>query len=359
MLDKLKYLSIFALPFTVYIAFTSGNLWTYLPAGVFYGVVPALELFLTANSRNLNEKERESALHDSFYDWVLYLMVPLQIIYLLFFFHAVQSPGLSTFELIGRISSMGIMCGVTGINIGHELGHRSLRVEQFLGEILLLTSLEMHFLPYHNRGHHFNVATPGDPATAKRGESVFVFWVRSQFGSYLQAWQFESSRLRKKGIHLFSFQNKMIIYTLYQVSLLMFIYFIYGLFVMLAFITAAMIGILLLETVNYIEHYGLQRKKNKNGNYERVMRHHSWNSDHAIGRSMLFELSRHSDHHYKASKHYQILDSLPQSPQMPTGYPGMMLLALIPPLWFSVMHTRLQNAGDLENDLLQTYAKRN
>lgn len=110
---------------------------------------------------------------------------------------------------------------------------------------------------------------------------------------------------------------------------------------MLAFIMAAVVGILLLETVNYIEHYGLLRIKNESGRFERVKHMHSWNSDHQIGRLMLFNLSRHSDHHYKASKKYQLLDSQPESPQMPTGYPGMMLLALIPPLWFSIMNKRI------------------
>ena len=91
------------------------------------------------------------------------------------------------------------------------------------------------------------------------------------------------------------------------------------------------IGITIIETVNYIEHYGLQRKSSGDGKYERAMPAHSWNSDHVIGRLMLFELSRHSDHHYLASRKYQVLRHHDDSPQMPTGYPGMMILALVPP----------------------------
>ena len=99
---------------------------------------------------------------------------------------------------------------------------------------------------------------------------------------------------------------------------------------------------MLLETVNYIEHYGLSRRQNERGNYERTMPNHSWNSDHIIGRLMLFELSRHSDHHYMASRKYQVLRHHDHSPQMPTGYPGMMLLSLVPPLWFSVMNQKIK-----------------
>jgi alkane 1-monooxygenase len=108
------------------------------------------------------------------------------------------------------------------------------------------------------------------------------------------------------------------------------------------FIIAAIIGFLLLETVNYIEHYGLVRKEIEPGVYERVMPHHSWNSNHSLGRILLYELTRHSDHHYLASRKYIILRHFDQSPQLPTGYPGMMLLSLIPPLWFRVMDKRVE-----------------
>ena len=259
---------------------------------------------------------------------------------MIFFLFAVQED-LTTFELIGRISSLGVLCGILGINVGHELGHRTSRFERFLGEVLLLTSLETHFLPYHNSGHHYNVATPKDPATARKGEWVFTFWFRSQIGSYLQAWKMETSQLKKKGRYFLSLSNRMLLYTLAQIALLFTIYFMYDLKTMLVFTLAALFGIVMLETVNYIEHYGLLRKQKENGNYERVQPYHSWNSDHIVGRTILFELSRHSDHHYKASKHYQLLDSTPNSPQMITGYPGMMLLALIPPLWFKIMHKQL------------------
>jgi alkane 1-monooxygenase len=180
----------------------------------------------------------------------------------------------------------------------------------------LLTSLETHFLPYHNSGHHYNVATPKDPATARKGELVFTFWFQSQIGSYFQAWQIEINNLKKKEKHFLSFSNSMLIYTITQITLLFTIYFTFNIEVVLAFLAASIFGILMLETVNYIEHYGLLRELKENGNYERVQPYHSWNSNHIVGRSILFELSRHSDHHYKASKHYQLLDSLPNSPQM-------------------------------------------
>jgi alkane 1-monooxygenase len=211
-----------------------------------------------------------------------------------------------------------------------------------------LTSLENHFLPYHNRGHHTNVATPSDPATARRNEPVFVFWFRSHFGSYAQAWQIECQRMSIMGKWKFSLFNRMVNYTMAQIAVLLSIYFFFGLFAMLGFFAAAVFGILLLETVNYIEHYGLLRKQRENGTYESVKRIHSWNSNHVIGRVVLFELSRHSDHHFKADRPYQLLENHDESPVMPTGYPGMMLLSLFPPLFFQVMNKRIsaQQSGN-------------
>ena len=270
-------------------------------------------------------------------------MLPVQFGFLVYFMFNIQETQ-STSDLIGRISSMGLMCGVLGINIGHELGHRSNRFERCIGELLLLSSLENHFLPYHNRGHHTNVGTKSDPATARRDEWLFVFWFRSQIGSYIQAWQIEITRMKIMKKHAYSLENKMIQYTLLHSLFLGSIYAYFGLTVLIYFLFAALVGILLLETVNYIEHYGLYRQQRENGNYEQVKRKHSWNSNHVIGRAVLFELSRHSDHHFKADRPYQLVETSDDSPVMPTGYPGMMVLAFIPPLFFKVMNHRVNKA---------------
>lgn len=341
-MKRLKYLSILLLPITVYISFTSTGWLTFLPVVTFFGLVPALELFFTADKTNFSKEEEETEKKKKTYNYILYATIPIQLGYLFYFFMIIQETGLTNLDLAGRISAMGLMCGVIGINVGHELGHRNNRVDEFWGELLLLTSLNTHFLPYHNGGHHFNVATPKDAATARKNELLYIFWIRSHFTSYIQAWQIENQRLKGSDRSWFHIQNRMIIYTLANLILLGSIFYFFGWLGLIAFMAAAVTGILLLETVNYIEHYGLLREKNKYGRYERVKRTHSWNSDHVIGKMMLFNLSSHSDHHYNGSKHYQLLKSLPESPQMPTGYPGMMLLSLIPPLWFGLMNKKIQ-----------------
>lgn len=338
-MKKPAYLLVYLIPITVLVSFQLSGVFSLLPLFIFFGLVPLLEMFLKPNHSNLDITIDRGK--SRYFDWILYLAVPVQVAVLIYFLNYMATGTFTAIEYIGHTFSMGIMCGVFGINIAHELGHRSKRGERLLAEIMLLTSLEMHFIPYHNQGHHYNVATPNDPATARKGESVFVFWFRSQIGSYFEAWQLEDKRILKKDARKSLLKNRVFQYTVIQYSLLFVIYFLLGLTALLCFIGAAIIGILLLETVNYIEHYGLSREQNESGRYERVKPWHSWNSDHPLGRAMLFELSRHSDHHYKASKKYQILESHPDNPQMPTGYPGMMLLSTIPPLWFKVMNKRL------------------
>jgi len=351
-MHRLKYLAVYSLPVTVWIAFHAEGWWTLFPLLYLYGIIPFLELLVRPDAENMDKKLAYDEKNEKIYDWILYLAVPIQVGFLIYFFFIIKDTTFGSIEFIGRVSAMGMMCGSLGINVGHELGHRSNRAEQFLGEILLLTSLNTHFLPYHNAGHHLNVATPNDSATAAKGEWLYTFWITSHFGSYVEAWKIEARRLAQNGKSWFNLNNRMIIYTIANILVIGSLYYFMGTQVTIAFIIAAVAGILLLETVNYIEHYGLLREQKDNGKYERVKHYHSWNSDHPVGRAMLFNLSRHSDHHYNGSKPYQVLESVPESPQMPTGYPGMMLLALFPPLWFAVMNKKVEDFK--RTDQLQT-----
>ena len=348
-MKRLKYLFVFILPLGVYFALNRQGWSTFSPIIFTFVLIPVLELFLKPDKENFDQETMLKEKKSRIYDWILYLSVPIQLLMLVSFLFVIELTPINSVGYVGKVFAMGLLCGVLGINIGHELGHRPSRWVQFLGELLLLTSLNTHFLPYHNEGHHREVATPDDAATAKKGQSLFSFWITSHFGSYIKAWKIENNRMKRLGKSVFSLSNRMIIYSMANLLLVFGIYYYFDSKVLLAFILAAVIGILLLETVNYIEHYGLLRKKNESGRYERVKHWHSWNSDHQIGRLMLFNLSRHSDHHYKASKKYQVLESVPESPQMPTGYPGMMMLSLIPPLWFAVMDKKLDHIYKLSS----------
>lgn len=337
-----KYLS----PFIIYVgawhSFSVTGWQVWMPLAWAWCFIPLIELLVKPSPVNMTAAEEELAKNDRTYDFLLYGIVILQYIMLVRFLYSMRDPSLTLMDIAGRIWVMGLLCGVFGINVGHELGHRVNRFEQTLAKALLLTSLYMHFFTEHNKGHHKRVATPEDPSSARYGEMIYLFYFRTIIFSYLSAWHIANEEVRKKGKAVFSLHNEMILFHLIQGTLIALIFWQFGGWVLLYFLAAAGIGILLLETVNYIEHYGLQRKATGEGTYERAMPEHSWNSDHIVGRLMLFELSRHSDHHYMASRKYQVLRHHDHSPQMPTGYPGMMLLSLVPPLWFSVMNARIK-----------------
>jgi len=340
-LSALKYMHVLVVPLLAFISFHSKGIYTFLPMIEAFLIVPILELAFKPDESNLSEAEEKLRKQNPIYDWQVYLMVPVQLFMLFLFLNVMKEPELALVDKIGRITAMGLMCGVIGINVAHELGHRNTWYEQLMAKTLLMTSLYMHFFIEHNKGHHKNVSTKEDPSSARFGEPLYAFWVRSVFGTYFSAWKLEIEKLKKSGKPFFSISNEMLRFQIIQVSLVVGIYIVFGASVMGYFLIAAVMGFLLLETVNYIEHYGLEREKKANG-YERVMPHHSWNSNHIMGRLLLFELSRHSDHHFIASRKYQILRHMDHSAQMPTGYPGMMLISTIPPIWFRIMNPRIK-----------------
>ncbi len=335
-----KYLSPFLIYFGALVAFLSTGFVIWLPLIYSWFIIPLIELFIKPDPSNLSEAEEELAKKNRWYDILLYMVLPLQYFALGLFFYMITMHDHNWIDLAGKTFVMGLLCGVMGINVGHELGHRSNKIEQFLAKALLLTSLYMHFFIEHNKGHHKRVATPEDPSSARFGEWLYAFHFRSIVFSYISAWNIAARDVRKKGHRVLSLHNEMLRFQLIQALFIGCIFYFLGWLPVLLFLVASGQGILLLETVNYIEHYGLQRKETDEGRFERAMPEHSWNSNHVIGRVMLFELSRHSDHHYLASRKYQVLRHHDDSPQMPTGYPGMMLLASIPPAWFYVMHKR-------------------
>lgn len=341
----LRYAFAYLLPLVVCFSLIQSGLWLIAPVLYTYGALPLAEWFLPRSEYNLSAAHEATAEKDWRYDLLLFLALPIQCGILLLFF--IQLPGYSTLELLGGTISLGLMCGTFGINVGHELGHRPNGFSQRIAQGLLLSSLYTHFFIEHNRGHHRHVATPEDPASARYNEHLYEFWWRSIKYSYLSAWQLEAERLRKRALPVVSVHNQMLQFQLAQLLLLATIFSIFGPVALMCFVGAATIGILMLETVNYIEHYGLRRQKldespSGGDRYERVQPHHSWNSNHWLGRLSLFELTRHSDHHFKASRHYQVLRHHHSSPQLPAGYPAMMLLACLPPAWFRVMNPRVR-----------------
>ncbi len=335
-----KYLIAYIGPLSTIIGLYLGGIWSAGVVYVAFFIIPLMEFFTPGTTENFSQAVEEEKLRSRFFDWLLYLNIPLLYGILVYYYYRIGYTPLSNFEIGLMTVNVGVITGVIGINVAHELGHRVTKSEQLMSKILLLPALYMHFFIEHNRGHHKNIATKEDPATSRYGESLYAFFVRSVCMGYLSAWKIENKRLAKAGIAAFSWQNEMLRFQIIQFTYLALITFLFGWKTMLLSLVIGFFAFLMLELVNYIEHYGLERKKLPSGRYEPVQPIHSWNSNHEIGRIFLYELTRHSDHHFKATRKYQVLRHFDESPQLPYGYPACMLASLIPPLWFKMMNER-------------------
>ena len=337
----LRYLLAYTLPLTAAVGLWLGGPWTWLTLLYTFGLVPILEWIRPLAPTRPGIAAATEIKRHAFFDGLLYLNVPLQYGLLAFFLYSQKTHGFSAAETTRALLSVGICCGALGINVAHELGHRARAWEQHLAQALLLSTWYSHFFIEHNRGHHRHVATPLDPVTARLHEGFWHFLPRAVLGEYRSAWALEAERLRRQGQSWWSVSNQMLQFQVLQVLLAGGVVALFSLSGLLAWLGAAAVGYVLFQLVNYVEHYGLLRRQTSPGHYERVQPHHSWNSEHPLGRILLYELTRHSDHHYQAARPYHTLRHQPASPQMPTGYPGMMLLATVPPLWFRVMNERV------------------
>jgi alkane 1-monooxygenase len=232
---------------------------------------------------------------------------------------------------------VGGVTGSQGITFAHELGHSKSRLDRAIAWALMASVLYAHFMVEHYRGHHPRAATHDDPASARHGESLWRFLPRTLAGSFISAWRLESAQmkqLRREWAH-----SALLWAALAQATGLIALVTLFGAGALLFWLVQAAYAVFLLEAINYIEHYGLQRRI-VNGRPEPFAMQHAWNADHALTNCFIANLQRHSDHHLHAWKPYATLDALP-GPQLPTGYAGCLFLASVPPLWFRAMRPRL------------------
>ncbi len=283
---------------------------------------------------NTNEKDENSIIPDM----LLAIHVLFQVVSLSVLVYSIQSGRIVGGFVIGAALSTGIHSGSSSIVIAHELIHRRSRVWQFLGKLLLFSAMNVYFFVEHLRVHHKWVGTERDPATARRGESLYFFFVRSAIGQARGAWKLETERLKKEGRSGFNLRNFVLASMLLLCLLVVLLYFVAGWTMVFAFLVQGFFAHFLLEYTNYIEHYGLKRSEK-----ERTTEHHSWQTDKVISRFVLIDLSRHADHHYYASKPYHTLLTYKDSPVLPGGYASALYLALLPPLWYKVIHRRLDD----------------
>jgi alkane 1-monooxygenase len=325
-------------------AATGASVWLWLGPLFILGVVPILDLVTGLDRANPPAEAMAALEGDRYYRWVTYLFLPLQYAGFAAGFWMIAHGGLSIPESIGLAATVGFIGGL-GINTAHELGHKKESVERWLSKIALAQSFYGHFYIEHNRGHHVRVATPEDPASSRLGESFYRFWPRTVIGSLRSAWHLEARRYARNGQHPFRLGNDVLNAWLMSAALWTILVLWLGAGILPYLLLQAVIGFTLLEAVNYLEHYGMLRQRvgspSGRARYERVDPRHSWNSNNLTTNVLLYHLQRHSDHHAHPTRRYQALLDHDQAPVLPTGYAGMILLALVPPLWSRIVDPRV------------------
>lgn len=336
------------------LAFDPAGPIRFLVPALIFGVLPILDAVLGHEVRRLEPEAAATSARDWRYDLWLWAWVPLQLVAVVVGVASVPaalaSGALSTAGFVTAAIAMGLVTGL-GINVAHEFMHRRGRVERVLAEILMTTTTYTHFCVEHVLGHHKNVATPLDPASSRLGESVYVYLPRTLLGGLRSAFHLEGQRRRKAGLPWWSLKNRQLRYPLVLVLVYVAIVVVVGPPGVVFFAVQSLVAMCLLETINYIEHYGLARREVRPGVYERCLPWHSWNASQRLTNWFLLHLQRHADHHHIASRPYYALRHVDESPQLPQGYAAMVLLALVPPLWRRVMDHRAVAWNDTQRAL--------
>lgn len=317
-----------------------GGWWVAMNTVFSLGILAVLENFVPDDKSNETEEE------GWFPDGLLIGHVVMQVMCLSSMIYSVSHYDLNLIQFLLLGISTGVNSGSSAIVIAHELVHRKSKFMRGLGQFLLFSAGNIYFYIDHLKVHHKWVGTEKDPATARYGENLYAFFVRSTFSQIKSSFKVEADRLKSLGHSAWSPFNYVIGSILLQIILWFTLVLLFGPMVLLAYLVQAFFANFLLEYTNYIEHYGLSRNEK-----ERVTELHSWQTDKVISRYFLIDLSRHADHHYYASKPYHTLKSYETSPVLPGGYVSMIYYAAIPPLFFKKIHALMN--GDLGQNALK------
>ena len=330
----------------------TGSQWLLLtPLVSTCGGARLLDWLLGTDKSNPPEELVPQLEEDPYYRWLPMLTVPLHVVVLVVIAGFTATHELNWLSILVLALTAGLYSGLA-INTAHELGHKKTELERRLARIAAGISLYGHFCIEHNRGHHRHVATPEDPASSRMGENIYRFALREIPGAFKRGWALEKERLERLGKSQWSLENEALQSCAFGAVLQIGLIVVFG-WIMLPFLIVHNVyAWWQLTSANYIEHYGLLRQQKANGSFEHCQPYHSWNADFIASNLLLYHLERHSDHHAHPTRRYQSLRSFPDLPSMPTGYFGMFLIALIPPLWYLMMDRRVlalpHIAGDFD-----------
>ena len=333
-----NYLILLCLPAMVVAGYLLRGWWNFLVPLCALLAFPVAKFFLSGAEDHAHAN-REHGLAS--YNFIALSFVPVLIGLTWWCLHVISKIETDAVSFCGLAFSLGIVNGALGFTLAHEFIHRFTKTGQAAGYLLLLQNNYMHYGIEHVRGHHVYACTPEDPHTARIGESVYGFLPRSVICMYRSAWKLEMKRLSKKGYQRPHLHNRMLLFGLLQIGLTSIIFFAFGFSALLFFLAQNVVAIVLQHIINYMQHYGLMRKMTSDGRYEKLNLHHAWNTGRSNSSLNLFHLENHSDHHMHPGLPFEKLIHKHDSPEHPAGYSFMVLLSLVPPLWFKIMNKRI------------------
>lgn len=339
-----------ALPFAISLVFlpvialaTQGGWWLLLPPLYAFATMTLLDALTGLNTDNPDPNQPDTRFF--WHRLVTLVWLPVQLLLIFGAIWLVTRTGhLAWWELLAVFYGVGLATGGVGITYAHELMHQRNRLERWLGDLLMTSVLYGHFRSEHLLVHHVHVATPRDAVTARYNEGFWRFFLRVLPGSFLSAWRAETAMQARRGRGSLHRSNPFWRYAVLQIGFVALALAIGGWLGLGLFLWQAFVAVLLLELTNYVEHYGLTRRHLGGGRYEPVRPHHSWNAAHKASNWLLINLQRHSDHHYKPARRFPLLQTYDaeEAPQLPLGYPAMVVLASIPPVWRRIMNPRVR-----------------
>ena len=366
------------LPLIGWLGYAQGghhSLWWFTGPILVFVVIPFLDVVIGKDASNPPDEILGMLENDRYYRTVTFLFIPFQLLTFSFgmfligggtvlgwdpfgtadqLIWGIGEP-LTLVDKIGLTTTMGMIAGI-GINTAHELGHKKEELERWFARVALGQTAYGHFYIEHNRGHHVRVATPPDPASSRLGETFLEFFPRTVIGSLRSAWNLEAKRFERLGATKWTLKNDVLNAWMFTVIIWGTVLILFGdgsaakAQLLVLMLVQAVIGFWLLESVNYLEHYGMLRKRLESGRYERVNPSHSWNSNNMVTNVFLYHLQRHSDHHANPTRRYQALREFPEAPVLPTGYAGSIILANLTPIWRAMMDKKvIAHVGGVEN----------
>ena len=332
--------------------------WVWLTALMVYVLVPFLDHLIGDDEKDLLGLMEDEATQSTFYRWMVHALLPLIYLTWLIGAWAAVTMDWAWWGYLGLAISHGWGLAFA-INSGHETGHKTDKISKWVALLMLAPSFLGHFRIEHNAGHHSDVATPRDHATARFGESYWAFMLREIPGAWERSWRIESKRAARKNYSRWSLRNEVVQTVVMQSLIWGAVIFAFGLAVVPYLIIAMIVSVTALSAQNYLGHYALLRDKRADGKYLPTRPEHSWNTNSLVTNITTYNLARHSDHHAHPMRHYQYLRSFKDVPTLPYGYGIMYLLAYVPPLWRQVMDPLvLANVdGDMSRVLTQDLAR--